>query len=39
VLPDGVKLIEKPFTAASLADSVRASLDARAGSAEVADLA
>jgi PAS domain S-box-containing protein len=39
VLPDGVKLIEKPFTAASLAASVREALDTRAGSVEVADLA
>ena len=39
VLTGGVKMIEKPFTAASLADSVREALDARAGRAEVADPA
>jgi PAS domain S-box-containing protein len=39
VLRDGVKLIEKPFTAASLADSVRQSLDARADTAAAAKLA
>lgn len=39
VLPGGVKLIEKPFTAASLAERVREALDARADRAAVATLA